>query len=192
MTHTNPTPPTTTKQSDKAATTERQPYPTPAFSDVGNTQSSTSAPPSVGASAVNNREHVGERIGERPWEYRPVGTQRRDPSRLPQMLMKISFSQTGLGTVDKPMLQSSTISTNIPLTMPPLQQILYQKNHLHRDRLPKEPKNWKQMLKHPHMTQSTQVACREFEHLQSRGTFKLASRTDANSEILPLVWVFKY
>ena len=127
VTHTNPTPPTTTKQSDNAATTERQPYPTPAFSDVGNTQSSTSAPPSVGAPAVNNREHVGERIGERPWEYRPVGTQRRDPSKFPQMLMKISFSQTGLGTVDKPMLQSSTISTNIPVTMPPLQQISYQK-----------------------------------------------------------------
>ena len=48
------------------------------------------------------------------------------------------------------------------------------------------------MLKHPHMTQFTQAVYREFEHLQSRGTFKLASRTDANSEILPLVWVFKY
>lgn len=42
------------------------------------------------------------------------------------------------------------------------------------------------------MSQFTQAANREFEHLQSRGTFKLASRTAAKGEILPLVWVFKY
>ena len=42
------------------------------------------------------------------------------------------------------------------------------------------------------MNQFSQAACQEFEYLQSRGTFKLLPRTAAHSEILPLVWVFKY
>ena len=73
LTHTNSTPPTTIEHVDKAMTIERRPYPTPPLTDDYITQSSTSAPPSEGAPAANNGEHVGERIGERPWEYRLVG-----------------------------------------------------------------------------------------------------------------------
>ena len=42
------------------------------------------------------------------------------------------------------------------------------------------------------MQQFALAANREFEHLRSRGTFKLIARADVKSNILPLVWVFKY
>ena len=66
------------------------------------------------------------------------------------------------------------------------------RSHIHRGHLPEEPKNWKQISKHPHKSQFSQAASQDFEHLQFRGTFKLVSSTTTNSQILPLVWVFKY
>lgn len=44
-------------------------------------------------------------------------------------------------------------------------------DHLHRDKLPKEPKHWKEMLKHPHGQYFIQAAHNEFGHLKSRRTF---------------------
>ena len=70
---------------------------------------------------------------------------------------------------------------------------LVPKDQLHRDKLPDEPKNWKQVLKHPHRHQFTLAADTEIDHLQSGGTFQRASRATAKKKnILPLVWMFKY
>ena len=63
----------------------------------------------------------------------------------------------------------------------------------HRDGLPPEPKNWTQLLRHPHKDQWIQAANIEFEHLTKRETFETVSKdTATEANILPLTWVFKY
>ena len=148
LTHTNPTPPTNTEQPDKSITTERQPYPSPALSDVHNTQSSISAPPSVGAPAVNN-EGNGENVGERPWEYRPVGASAPRSIEISANMDENLILPTR--TRNRRQAHAAIINHlnqyagyHAAFAINPVP-----KDHLHRDRLPEEPKSWKQMLKTP-------------------------------------------
>jgi len=60
----------------------------------------------------------------------------------------------------------------------------------HRDSLPPEPKNWKEMLRHPFATQFTQAAQVEFDELCKRQTFQPVAKDTIPREhkILPLIW----
>ena len=64
---------------------------------------------------------------------------------------------------------------------------------LHRDNLPPEPRNLKELRKHP-LTAGFQIAMeKEYNDLKRRGTFKTVQKAEAcNEQILPLKWVFKY
>ena len=196
MTQINSTPTSTIKSSDKVIITEYHHYPSPALTDVGN--STTLPPPNESGEAIGERigetigETIGEGSGERPWAYRPLGAPAPRSSEisadvdenliLPGRTRNRRQAHAAVvNNLDQHSGYHAAFATN-----------LVPRSHLHRDRLTEEPKNWKQMLKHPHMTQFSQAASQEFEHLRSRGTFQLASRTAANSQILPLVWVFKY
>ena len=64
---------------------------------------------------------------------------------------------------------------------------------LHRDNLPPEPRNLKELRKHP-LTAGFQIAMeKEYNDLKRRGTFKTVPKAEAcNEQIFPLKWVFKY
>ena len=65
----------------------------------------------------------------------------------------------------------------------------------HRDTLPPEPRNWKEMLSHPYASQWKQAAQVEFDELWRQQTFIPVALADIPQElrqILPLLWVFKY
>ena len=64
----------------------------------------------------------------------------------------------------------------------------------HRDKLPKEPKGWKQMQTHIHSTQFKMAADKEFKALIAKGTFEYAdiSILKPKEKPLPLMWVFTY
>ena len=180
--------------------TDHQHYPSPALTDIGSTQATPPSVPSVGKTGGTNGENVGEDSGERigegsgetPLENRPVGAPapRSNENSADVDPNSVLASRTRnrrqahaaiLNHLEQHAGYHAAFATN---TAP--------RSQLHRDRLLEEPKNWKQMMKHPHMNQFSQAASQEFEHLQSRGTFKLATRATVRSEILPLVWVFKY
>jgi hypothetical protein len=63
----------------------------------------------------------------------------------------------------------------------------------HRDDLPPEPKNWMDMLRHPHVDGFTEAAIFEVKSLEAKGTFEEIDRpTDVSKQVLPLKWVFTY
>ena len=64
---------------------------------------------------------------------------------------------------------------------------------LHWDNLPPEPKNLKDLRKHPLTTGFQKAIEKEYNDLKRCGTFKTILKEEANNEqILPLKWVFKY
>ena len=189
--------PSTNKQPDEATTTQTQAYMSPPPSDAGGSTSVPPPPPQNGLSGEAVGEDVGEgtgeRIGARWWEYRLIGpTAPRatdisanldDALILPTRTRNRQHAHAvALDTVDHYSGYHSAFATNLPPKL---------KNMQHRDSLPEEPKNWKSMLKHPHSRQFIQAANKEFEHLRSRGTFKLTARPTGKA-VLPLIWVFKY
>jgi Reverse transcriptase (RNA-dependent DNA polymerase) len=62
----------------------------------------------------------------------------------------------------------------------------------HRDTLPTEPRNWKQMLRHRFSSEFQLAAEREIQELTRRDTYKWVSKEAVESTPLPLLWVFKY
>ena len=59
--------------------------------------------------------------------------------------------------------------------------------------LPPPPKNWKEMLRHPHSQGFRAAAEKEFWSLKQRGTFTPVNRPkEPGKQILPLIWVFTY
>lgn len=63
----------------------------------------------------------------------------------------------------------------------------------HRDDLPSEPENWKDMLKHPHAEGFIEACKKEVDSLRSKETFTVVERPkDRSKQVLPLRWVFKY
>ncbi len=63
---------------------------------------------------------------------------------------------------------------------------------MHRDQLPKEPRNWKEMLRHPMAAEFKLAATKEYGDLKRRGTFESVSRNSVMMTPLPLMWVFTY
>jgi hypothetical protein len=64
---------------------------------------------------------------------------------------------------------------------------------LHRDDLPKEPRNWKELVRHPHSEGFAEAARFEVKSLKAKGTFDEVDRpTDVSKPVLPLMWVFTY
>jgi len=65
----------------------------------------------------------------------------------------------------------------------------------HRDNLLPEPKNYKQMLKHPESTGFLRAMNTEVSDLQKKGTWKVVSSTAAKEvgkTAIPTTWVYKY
>ena len=66
---------------------------------------------------------------------------------------------------------------------------------LHRDNLPPEPQNYKEMLRHPHAEGFKQALSIEVETLQAKGTWREVPFSDAKATgktPIPTTWVFKY
>jgi hypothetical protein len=57
----------------------------------------------------------------------------------------------------------------------------------HRDTLPAEPKNWKQLQYHPYSSEFKLAANKEIQELAKRGTYKWVSKGTASSPLLPLL-----
>lgn len=66
-------------------------------------------------------------------------------------------------------------------------------NCRHRDDLPPEPKNWKEMMNHPFRDGFLSACGLEIKNLDGKGTYSTISRPqDRSVQILPLTWVFTY
>ena len=193
------TPPSTTKQPDKTTTGGRNPYLSPPPSDVADSTTSSPAAPPGETRPTNVGEGPGEESGEglgeglaaryrgsRNWSYQPATT----PASRSNKITSQPTSDFILSTRTRNRQQAHAATLNnlgehagyhaafANNTIP--------KKQIHHDSLPQEPKHWKQMLKHKHSQQFIQAAKKEFEHLQSRGTFQLANRT-ASKNNLPLI-----
>jgi hypothetical protein len=62
----------------------------------------------------------------------------------------------------------------------------------HRDQLPPEPRNWREMQRHQFSKEFADAADLEWTTLLAKGTFEEVSTGDKAKEALPLTWVFKY
>ena len=166
----------------KTTTDENQSYISPPPSDVVDSDESTSS--SASSSGIPHRDSN--------WEYRPIGA---PAPRFNDISADVNEDLI-LPSRTRDRRQAHAVAINSLHDLSGYHAAfatnLVPKDHLHRDQLPDEPKNWKQMLKHPHMHQFIQAANWEFDHLKSRGTFQLANRATIKSNILPLIWVFKY
>jgi hypothetical protein len=71
--------------------------------------------------------------------------------------------------------------------------IAHQDPNLHRDRLPPPPRNWRELLNHPHRDGFVKAARTEWTALEKKETFEIVEKNhiDING-ILPLMWVFDY
>ena len=69
---------------------------------------------------------------------------------------------------------------------------------LHRSQLPPEPKDWKEMRRHPYKVEFTKAAHTEKDGLMSRGTYSICDYPDEKwlnkkgKRVIPLKWVFFY
>jgi hypothetical protein len=69
----------------------------------------------------------------------------------------------------------------------------YQDPSLHRDRLPPPPRNWREVLNHPHRDGFGKAAQTEWAALEKKGTFEIIEKSSIDiNDILPLMWVFDY
>ncbi len=62
----------------------------------------------------------------------------------------------------------------------------------HQSDLPKEPKTWTEMLRHPFAAEWRKAAREEYSQLAQKGTLQIIDKEDALIKPLPLAWVFKY
>ena len=68
----------------------------------------------------------------------------------------------------------------------------HQDPNLHRDRLPPPPRNWNELLKHPHQKGFIKAAQTEWSALETKETFEIVAKHDVTSGVLPLTWIFDY
>jgi hypothetical protein len=66
------------------------------------------------------------------------------------------------------------------------------KQRLHRSDLPPAPANWAKVETHLHSKGFKYAAQKEFQDLESRGTWELVDQSNASTRPLPLKWVFTY
>ena len=115
----------------------------------------------------------------------PEGTSRKRKRRMvafaanedPQDL-KAEFHMTFAAAL------TSVLSTTAPAPGP-------QDERLHRDRMPPEPNNFTELMRHPFKKEFFNACGTEIEALKSRGTFRAVNRAPHHRP-LPLLWVFKY
>lgn len=63
----------------------------------------------------------------------------------------------------------------------------------HRDELPPEPQNWREMMNHPFNEGFLAAAGLEVKTIEWKGTFEVIQRpNDRSVQVLPLKWVFNY
>ncbi|KAJ9481139.1 hypothetical protein VN97_g12361 [Penicillium thymicola] len=63
----------------------------------------------------------------------------------------------------------------------------------HRDELPREPQNWREMMNHPFNEGFLAAAGLEVKTIERKGTFEVIQRpNDRSIQVLPLKWVFNY
>ena len=67
----------------------------------------------------------------------------------------------------------------------------HQDPHLHRDQLPRPPRNWYELQRHPEHEGFARAAEKEYKALKEKGTFQVVPKQDG-SFIIPLTWVFDY
>ena len=64
---------------------------------------------------------------------------------------------------------------------------------VHQSTLPPPPKNWKQMLVHPHMEGFRSAAQSEWSALEAQGSWEPVMLADAQRQfVIPVMWVFTY
>jgi hypothetical protein len=66
------------------------------------------------------------------------------------------------------------------------------KPRIHRSGLPPAPVNWGKVEPHLHSKGFKYAAQKEFQDLESRGTWELVDQSSTNTRPLPLKWVFTY
>jgi hypothetical protein len=62
---------------------------------------------------------------------------------------------------------------------------------IHRDDLPPPPKNWKELLTHPHKEGFIAAANKEIQELTEKETFKYVKRPQ-EAQVIPMLWTFLY
>jgi hypothetical protein len=62
-------------------------------------------------------------------------------------------------------------------------------DRVHRDQLPPEPKNWREMQKHCYKEGFLEGVQREMQELASKKTFRHTRRPNG-VQVIPLTWVF--
>jgi hypothetical protein len=65
------------------------------------------------------------------------------------------------------------------------------RQRLHTDKLPREPKTWKEMLRHPMKDGFMDAARLEYQTLMKKGTMRRVEKT-SKIKTIPLKWVFNY
>jgi hypothetical protein len=63
---------------------------------------------------------------------------------------------------------------------------------IHRDSLPTTPRNWKDMLAHPHAKEFRAAAQKEHDDLLRKNVFEYVNSGYSEQKPLPLMWVFTY
>lgn len=77
----------------------------------------------------------------------------------------------------------------------PIQAPNLSSTRIHREQLPPEPQNWKEMLKHPYSAQFIKASGTEVKQLQDKQTWREVAHDHAlraDKTPIPLTWVFKY
>ncbi|TAQ86812.1 hypothetical protein B7494_g4882 [Chlorociboria aeruginascens] len=74
-----------------------------------------------------------------------------------------------------------------------LESTSFKEPRLHQKDLPRPPKGWKELSKHPHSEGFTAAARKEYNTLTEKDTFQIIDRSMAQPiRPLPTMWVFTY
>ena len=74
----------------------------------------------------------------------------------------------------------------------PAKPMLTAPSKIHRDSLPPEPLNYRELAKHPYFEQFKMAMRVEIEALRSKGTWDEVPRGEADRPPIPTTWVYKY
>jgi hypothetical protein len=69
--------------------------------------------------------------------------------------------------------------------------VFHQDPNLHRDKLPQPPRNWHELLRHPHREGFIKAAQTEYNALESKETFQIVDKGSITG-VLSLTWIFDY
>jgi hypothetical protein len=101
-------------------------------------------------------------------------------------------SQLSVSNVLTGKRQRKTLGTYFVAFAAALQPPEPQKARQHRDQLPPQLRRWIDLKRHLFRQEFTAAAAEEFKSCQDMGCFKTVSVAEADTQILPLMWVFTY